>query len=252
MSAQTQETQYIYIDTNGQKQGPVSKKELQKLALEGIIEPNTPVQASTGHKGVAGQLPDMLFKGVSPSEQKQVFCTNCGNAVAKNAVACMLCGAKPAGHRKFCQSCGAGVNPEQVVCTKCGAEIKEAAFPTSQAVQTVRAQAQQAAGSIFSWLFDFAFRDIRIHIVNLWATRIVYVICCFLAFLWGLWATYGCFQATEHIGPFVILAVPLVWLGIAFGMLLTRLYLEFFLVLIDWMVETTKAARFYIENNKRE
>ena len=56
----------------------------------------------------------------------QVFCTNCGNPVSEQAVACMSCGAKPTGHKKFCRQCGVALNPEQVVCVKCGAGVKTA------------------------------------------------------------------------------------------------------------------------------
>ena len=58
-----------------------------------------------------------------PPPAKQLFCTNCGNSVSEQAVACMSCGAKPTGHKKFCRQCGVAVNPEQIVCVKCGANI---------------------------------------------------------------------------------------------------------------------------------
>jgi len=54
-----------------------------------------------------------------------LFCTNCGNSVADNAVACMSCGARPIGHKKFCRQCGTGLNPEQVICIKCGTELTD-------------------------------------------------------------------------------------------------------------------------------
>ena len=60
---------------------------------------------------------------VPPPVAKQFFCTNCGNPVAEQAVACMSCGAKPVGHKKFCRQCGVGLNPEQVVCIKCGSSV---------------------------------------------------------------------------------------------------------------------------------
>jgi len=53
-----------------------------------------------------------------------LFCTNCGNAVSEQAIACMSCGARPTGHKKCCRQCGVALNPEQVVCVKCGAAIK--------------------------------------------------------------------------------------------------------------------------------
>ena len=55
-----------------------------------------------------------------PIATKQLFCTNCGNVISEQAVACMSCGAKPTGHKKFCRQCGVGLNPEQVICIKCG------------------------------------------------------------------------------------------------------------------------------------
>ena len=125
-------------------------------------------------------------------------------------------------------------------------------FPTSEAMQAVRAHAQRATGTIFSWMFDFAFRDIRIHIVNLWAIRILYVLCWIGAILWGLWGTYMTFRATEMAGPLGILLIPIVWLGIAIQMFFLRLFLEWCLIILDWIVETTRAARLYIENNKKE
>jgi hypothetical protein len=51
------------------------------------------------------------------------FCTNCGNPVSGQSVACMSCGAKPVGHRKFCGQCGVALNSEQVIYIHCGAKI---------------------------------------------------------------------------------------------------------------------------------
>ena len=127
---------YFYADANGQKQDPVTEQELQELADQGIINPNTRLVTDTGHKGLAGQIPGLSFhSAVSapfgqtaqtlpvPPPPKQMFCTNCGSSVSEQAVACMSCGARPVGHRKFCRHCAATLSPEQVICTKCGAGI---------------------------------------------------------------------------------------------------------------------------------
>ena len=70
-----------------------------------------------------------------------VFCTNCGNSVTEQTIACMSCGARPTGHKKFCRSCGVGMNPEQVMCIKCGAAIstgyQDAMKKVKQTVQSV-------------------------------------------------------------------------------------------------------------------
>jgi len=60
---------------------------------------------------------------VAPPPIGGMFCTNCGNAVTEQAVACMSCGAQPTGHKKFCRQCGTALNPEQIVCVKCGSGL---------------------------------------------------------------------------------------------------------------------------------
>ena len=126
-------TNYFYTDTNGNKQGPVDEQQLKELAAQGSIIPTTPMETDTGHKGVAGQIPG-LFPAVSspfaqpvpstvPPPPVNLFCTNCGQPVFAQAVACMSCGARPTGHKKFCRHCGVALNPEQIICTKCGAAL---------------------------------------------------------------------------------------------------------------------------------
>ena len=56
---------YFYLDANGQKQGPVNDQQLRTLATRGIITPDTPLVADTGHKGKAGQIRG-LFNDSSP------------------------------------------------------------------------------------------------------------------------------------------------------------------------------------------
>ena len=114
---------YFYNDANGQTQGPFDEQQLQELADRGVITPNTPLATDGGHTGLAGQVRGLVFQIAVPP-MKQVFCTNCGNAVSEQAIACMSCGTKPVGHKKFCRHCGAGLNPEQIVCIKCGSEIR--------------------------------------------------------------------------------------------------------------------------------
>ena len=59
---------YFYTDANGQKQGPVSKRKLQILAAQGVIDPNTPVETFDGRiKLAAGQLPSLWDRSL-PNE----------------------------------------------------------------------------------------------------------------------------------------------------------------------------------------
>jgi len=124
---------FFLTDSHGQKH-TLTEQQLQALAAQGTITPQTPLETDTGHKGLAGQIPGLKFNAPSPQYAAQpaqapvppsanVFCTKCGQPVAEHAVACMSCGMKPTGHKRFCRSCAAPLNPEQVVCIKCGAAL---------------------------------------------------------------------------------------------------------------------------------
>ena len=61
---------------------------------------------------------------LSPTPEIKTFCTNCGNPVLPQAVACMKCGADPLAHKNFCRTCGAQIKPYQIVCIKCGSSVE--------------------------------------------------------------------------------------------------------------------------------
>ena len=73
----------------------------------------------------SGTVPVPPIQQTAPAP-KQLFCTNCGNTISEQAVACMSCGARPVGHKRFCHQCGVGLNPEQIVCIKCGTGLTAA------------------------------------------------------------------------------------------------------------------------------
>jgi len=51
---------FFYFDQSHQKYGPVSDQQLKALAAQGVINPNTPMETDTGHKGLAGQIPGLF------------------------------------------------------------------------------------------------------------------------------------------------------------------------------------------------
>jgi len=128
---------------------------------------------------------------------------------------------------------------------------------TTQIIRSASQIGQAASTSVFSWLTDFAFRDIRLHVVNLYTCRVFYVLCWVVSVIGGLQMTYYLFKLTSDVSiPFVgnfaiLFGLPLVWLCVAFSIFVARLYCEFWIILYDWMVETTKAARIYIEEKSR-
>ena len=121
--------------------------------------------------------------------------------------------------------------------------------PFAQPMQTPRARQSytpQGGGSIISWLLDFAFRDLRLPVINLWACRILYVLCYIATILWGFVATVVGFVSLVGESPAALLIViPLIWLGVAIILFLARLSCEWYIIVFDWIVETTKAARKY-------
>jgi len=58
---------YFYMDVNGQKQGPINKRQLDELAARGIIKPNTQMETKSGQKGFAGQISGLFPPSASPS-----------------------------------------------------------------------------------------------------------------------------------------------------------------------------------------
>jgi len=122
--------------------------------------------------------------------------------------------------------------------------------PKPQAAST---RSQLVSGSIFSWLLDFAFKDIRVHIVNRIIVCIEYVIGCIVAILLGLAITFSCLnEFSKGEGVSNIFVIPFVWLGVALTIIQIRLWCEILVIVLDWIVETTKAARLYMENCKKE
>ncbi|MBI4330904.1 MAG: TM2 domain-containing protein [Chloroflexi bacterium] len=56
-----------------------------------------------------------------------MFCSNCGKAVAEQAIMCPGCGARPFASTAFCWNCGASASPNAEVCVKCGGTLKKGA-----------------------------------------------------------------------------------------------------------------------------
>jgi len=122
----------------------------------------------------------------------------------------------------------------------------------SQSTPSYSQASESVGGSIVSWLTDFAFRDLRLPIVNLWVCRIIYVICCIAAIIWGVVMTIMCiyFGFAEGVPFLIIIYVPLLLLSALLFIFAVRLACEWYIIVFDWIIETTKAARMYRKNNK--
>ena len=105
--------------------------------------------------------------------------------------------------------------------------------------------------SVFSWLFDFAFQDIRLPIINLWACRIFYVIGWIVAAI-GTFLFVVETGAFERGGAPIIFVLPIAFIVFVLIIFCIRLICEWYIILFDWIVETTKAARLYREEKTRQ
>ena len=172
-----------YYNGNREKMGPVTGRELKQLVQQGMVTPETFVEDPTGRTGLAKDVKGLKFPDptlatpnpftatppvsenlstiavplpedhsipVPPPAPQQVFCTNCGNQVSEQAVACMSCGAKPTGHKKFCRHCGVALNPEQVICIQCKSEIGTDNLAATLMAGMKRALPPDAAASLMT------------------------------------------------------------------------------------------------------
>ena len=266
---------YFIVNSNGTKQGPISEERLKELAEEGHIDLDTQLKTDTGYTGTAGQIPGLKFKVVVPAivdNRRQLgaenippvhersFCTNCGDPVSDLAVVCLSCGGNPVAHKHFCRQCGATLHSEQIVCIKCGVKVTNTVVPKSAQ------RKQPLTGSM--WLLDFRFRNIRLPMIIRLYCGIAYAITCFGLILSGFFSTFllltpalmgllavgGNTEVIIGSGPAIslffgysLISIVLTWLTVLLGIYSARLFFEGIIIILDWVVETTKAARLYME-----
>jgi hypothetical protein len=193
---------YFYSE-NGQKYGPLTEQRLQVLVNRGTIKRSTPLESDTGQKGLAGQIPGLVFPELD-DEMEETY-----------------------SHSQSGESQGT---------------------------------------AIISWLFDFAFRDTRLPVVNLWVCRIAYIFVWIMAVL-TVFSEFTMMWASSQGGNAEILIQNKYFLMSGFegfvlllielskcclSIVVVRLVCEWQIILLDWITETKKAARLYIENSKRD
>ncbi len=141
---------WFYYDVNGKKRGPINSAQLRSLAESQVINGDTDIETEDGRKVRAGKIkglfplaevlpqetsnpfekePSPFETETEPTDPSSVtysdkFCTNCGNPISSQAVACLKCGADPRANKNYCRNCGGGLNPNQVVCISCGLPVK--------------------------------------------------------------------------------------------------------------------------------
>jgi hypothetical protein len=111
--------------------------------------------------------------------------------------------------------------------------------------------------TIFAWLLDFAFRDLRLPEVSRWVCRIVYAITWVVAVLTILYVTFRAITlpviSSDEYG-YTVYGIPdrivdlfKVWIGCPLFVVAVRIACEWQIILLDWVAETRKAARKYTD-----
>lgn len=54
-----------------------------------------------------------------------MYCRNCSNEVAPQAIACPKCGVPPLKGKNFCNSCGKETHPDAIICIHCGISLQK-------------------------------------------------------------------------------------------------------------------------------
>jgi len=129
--------------------------------------------------------------------------------------------------------------------------------------QAAKTMGKTAGKSIFSWLTDFAFRDLRLELAILWFFRIVYAFCLmvltliFVA-LCGIVVLGAIFLIADTRGASILmlLLLPLICIGFFLYVVYLRCLCElFFILFTNVFIEVpklTKVTRIFVENKNTE
>jgi TM2 domain-containing membrane protein YozV/RNA polymerase subunit RPABC4/transcription elongation factor Spt4 len=109
-----------------------------------------------------------------------VYCRNCGNVVADQAVICPKCGVAPLNGRNVCWSCGQQTNPLAEICVKCGVRLTPA-YAARQGTKS-----KLAAGLLGIFLGGFGVHRFYLGYIGIGIAQIVVTLITFgFGALWG-------------------------------------------------------------------
>ena len=77
----------------------------------------------TEGEGATSQEAEVTGSEGPSAPPNMVFCTNCGQAMDRNAWVCTSCGVQPMVSKNYCWSCDTPLNENQVLCVNCGASL---------------------------------------------------------------------------------------------------------------------------------
>ncbi|MGL4593834.1 MAG: hypothetical protein ACRC2T_02595 [Thermoguttaceae bacterium] len=238
----------------------VTKEELFSLAASGTISPTTPIEVN-GKRGTANRVTGIVFgqsvpvferspippAPPSPRSDTYQFDAFMNDVFDDISIPTTTSSDIHQSDRKLASENGHSKKAVQI--PKSPFEVGKRSYGEMVGI-----------GSFFSWLTDFAFNDIRLPAINLFITRVLYVIdfvlihvCAILGplfLVFALLCNSSVYEAPSALFC-TIFSTLLLWIVCAIALVFARLLLEWFLMLVDLVVETTKAARIYIaEHNE--
>lgn len=111
-----------------------------------------------------------------------MYCRNCGNVVADQAVICPKCGVAPLNGRNVCWSCGQTTNPLAEICVKCGVRL----VPDYAREARQGTKSKLAAGLLGIFLGGFGVHRFYLGFIGIGIAQIVVTLITFgIGALWG-------------------------------------------------------------------
>jgi TM2 domain-containing membrane protein YozV/RNA polymerase subunit RPABC4/transcription elongation factor Spt4 len=107
-----------------------------------------------------------------------MYCRNCGQEVAEQAVMCVSCGCSPMDGKKYCQHCAAETDPSAEVCINCGVKL---AKPQSQGEKS-----KIAAGLLGIFLGGLGIHRFYLGYIGIGIVQIIVTLITFgIGAIWG-------------------------------------------------------------------
>ena len=238
---------WYFYDANGYKIGPIKGRELKQSAQQGLITPETVVEDENGRTVLAKQVTGLTFGNETVQSRMATELDN-SSAIAAPLPPAQTVPIPP-------------IEPSQnEAYTQAAAAFGQAAV---QAGHVAKALGQSAAKtSLFAWLTDFSFQNLRLELVILWIYRILYavgLIVATLAFLACCSTTIlGAFAAiadSRGASLLMLLLIPFLCIGFILFAIYWRVICEMGVIFLTWYVDVaklTKATRIYVENKNTE
>jgi len=111
-----------------------------------------------------------------------MFCRNCGQQVADQAVVCVGCGCPPLAVTRFCQNCGNATEPADQICRNCGC-----ALVIRGAAGAMGGKSKIVAGILGILVGGFGVHRFYLGFVGIGILQIVVtLVTCGVGAIWGL------------------------------------------------------------------